>query len=81
MTPDEIQAAIERAEAKARELQRLRSAAMLAMKVFTMLPRAAETYRRQIALGLEGDQRATLKVRSILRKLFGGEIRSGSRAR
>jgi site-specific DNA recombinase len=75
MTPDEIQAAIERAEAKARELQGLGSAAMPAMKVFAMLPRAAEAYRRQIALGLEGDPRATLKARSILRELFGGEIR------
>jgi len=75
MTPDEIQAAIERAEAKARELQGLGSAAMPAMEVFTMLPRAAEAYRRQITLGLEGEPRATLKVRSILRELFGGEIR------
>lgn len=75
MTPDEIQAAIERAEGKARELQGLGSAAMPAMKVFTMLPRAAEAYRRQIALGLEGEPRATLKARSILRELFGGEIR------
>lgn len=56
MTPDEIQAAIERAEVKARELQGLGSAAMLATKVFAMLPRAAEAYRRQIALGLEGDR-------------------------
>ena len=75
MTPDEIQAAIERAEAKARELQGLGSAAIPAMKIFTMLPRAAEAYRRQIALGLEGEPRATLKARSILRELFGGEIR------
>ena len=42
MGPDEIQAAIERAEAKAKELQGLGSAATPAMKVFTMLPRAAE---------------------------------------
>lgn len=75
MTADEIQAAIDRAEAKARELQGLGSAAMPATKVFTMLPRAAEAYRRQIALGLEGEPRATLKARSILRELFGGEIR------
>jgi site-specific DNA recombinase len=67
MTPDEIQAAIERAEAKAGELQGLGSAAMPAMKVFTLLPRAAEAYRRQIALGLEGEPRATLKARSMLR--------------
>ena len=44
------------------------SAAVPAMKIFRMLPRAAETYRRQIALGFEGDPRATLKARSILRE-------------
>jgi site-specific DNA recombinase len=75
MTPDEIQAAIERAEAKAHELQSLDARTAPALKVFTMLPRAAEAYRRQIALGLEGEPRATLKARSILRDLFGGEIR------
>ena len=75
MTPDEIRAAIERAEAKARELRDLEAASTPAMRASTMLPRAAEAYRRQIALGLEGEPRATLKARSILRELFGGEIR------
>jgi hypothetical protein len=41
----------------------------------TILPRAAEAYRRQITQGLAGDQRAALKARVILRQLFGGEIR------
>lgn len=54
---------------------------MPAMKAFTMLPRAAEVYRRHITLGLEGEPRPALKARSILRKLFGGKIRFGSRAR
>ncbi|HEY0942515.1 MAG TPA: recombinase family protein [Steroidobacter sp.] len=75
MTPDEIQAAIERAEAKARELGGMQAAPTPAMKAFTMLPRAAEAYRRQIALGLEGEPRAAAKARLILRELFGGEIR------
>ena len=75
MTPDEIQAAIERAEAKARELGGPDVASAPAMKAFTMLPRAAEAYRRQITLGLEGEPRAALKPRSILREIFGGEIR------
>jgi hypothetical protein len=44
------------------------------MKAFTMLPRAAEAYRRQITLGLEGEPRAALKARMILRELFGGEV-------
>jgi hypothetical protein len=81
MTLDEIQAAIERAEAKAQELQSLDAQMAPALKVFTMLPRAAEAYRRQIALGLEGEPRATLKARSILRDLFGRGNPAGSRAR
>jgi hypothetical protein len=32
-------------------------------------------YRQQIALGLDGDPRAALKARVILRELFGGKIR------
>jgi hypothetical protein len=48
---------------------------MPAMKVFTMLPLADEAYQRQIALGLKGGPRATLEARSMLRELFGGEIR------
>jgi len=75
MTPDEIQAAIERAEAKAQELRSLESRTQPVLRAFAMLPRAAEAYRRQIALGLEGNPRATLKARSIVRDLFGGEIR------
>lgn len=65
MTPDELQAAIERAEAKARELGGLEAASTPAMKAFTMLPRAAEAYRRQITLGLEGEPCAALKSRLI----------------
>ncbi len=75
MTADEIQAAIERAEAKRSELQGLDLESMPPAKIFRMLPRAAEEYRRQIALGLDGGPRAALKARSILRELFGGRIR------
>lgn len=39
-----------------------RSAAMPATRVFTMLTRAVEAYRRQFALKLEGEPRAKLKV-------------------
>jgi site-specific DNA recombinase len=45
------------------------------LRIVSMLPKAAEAYRRQITLGLEGEPRAVLKARSILRELFGGEIR------
>ena len=37
----------------------------------SLLPKAAEEYGRQIALGLDGDARAALKARVILRKLLG----------
>jgi len=75
MTADEIQAAIDRATEKRRELQNQQQTAMPSARMFTMLPRAAEAYRRQITLGLGGDPRAALKARSILRELFGGKIR------
>lgn len=51
MTADEIQAAIERAEA----------ASTPAMKAFTMLSRAAETYRRQSRLASKASPERHLK--------------------
>ena len=76
MTADEIQAAIDLATAKRNELQhQQQQGAMPSARMFAMLPRAAEAYRRQITLGLEGDPRAALKARVILRELFGGKIR------
>ncbi len=39
--------------------------------MISMLPKAADTYRRQIALGLDNDPRAAGKARVILRKLLG----------
>ena len=71
---DEIQAAIERAEQKRRELEDSQPAAKRSAKVLSMLPKAAELYRRQIAQSLGGDERAALKARVILRELFGGRI-------
>lgn len=75
MTADEIQAAIDRAEAKRRELEEQGPAAKPSSRLFTMLPQAAEAYRRQITQGLAGDPRAALKARMLLKDLFGGEIR------
>ena len=75
MPADEIQAAIDRAAAKRNELRDQQQSTMPTAKMFTKLPRAAEAYRRQITLGLDGDPRAALKARSILRELFGGKIR------
>jgi hypothetical protein len=47
MAADEIQAAIDRAEAKRRELEEQEPAAKPSSSLFTMLPQAAEAYRRR----------------------------------
>jgi hypothetical protein len=75
MPADEIQAAIERAEAKRRELQEQQPEARQSAKVLSILPRAAEMYCRQIREGLDGDPRAALKARVFLREWFTGKIR------
>lgn len=71
MTADEIQAAIERAEQKRRELLDVHRAAEQPATVTAILPRAAELYRKQIADGLDGNPQAALKARVILRDLLG----------
>jgi hypothetical protein len=53
----------------------LKEAAKHSAKVLSMLPAAAELYRRQIAQGLDGDPRAALKARVFLRDWFTGKIR------
>ena len=75
MTADELHAAIEKAEEKRRELVEQQVGAALSGRAPSILPRAAELYRRQVALGLEGDPQATLKARVFLRDWFGGKIR------
>jgi site-specific DNA recombinase len=75
MTADEIQAAIDRAEAKRDELASTRPDAKQQAKILALLPKAAEEYRRQIAAGLNGHVREALKARALLRELFGGKVR------
>lgn len=75
MPADEIEAAIESAEGKRRELEANLPEAKVSYKLLARLPQAAELYRRQIAEGLEGDPRAMNKARCFLRELFSGEIR------
>jgi hypothetical protein len=70
LTTDELQAAIERAEAKRAELSRRSLSETLGQSAVDAL-RAADAYRRQIEQGLDGDPRAALKARVILRDLFG----------
>jgi hypothetical protein len=71
MAADEIEAAIARAEEKRRELEAQHPEAKHSVKVLSILPKAAEMYRRQVELGLEGDERAALKARIFLRELLG----------
>jgi site-specific DNA recombinase len=75
MAPDEIQAAIDRAEAKRKEIADAQPQTRATAKVLSILPKAAALYSKQIAEGLDGDPRAALKARIILRDLFGGKIR------
>jgi hypothetical protein len=75
MQPDELQAAIDRAEAKRRELENQQPVAKASAKVLSILPRAAELYRRQVAQGLDGNPREALKARVFLREWFSGKIR------
>jgi hypothetical protein len=74
MEPDELRAAIEKAEAKRRELMELEFAASDSAKVLSMLPKAAAFYCKQINEGLDGNPEAALKARVILREML-GEIR------
>ena len=75
MAPDEIEAAIARAEAKRAELEARQPSAKASARQLAMLPRAAEEFRKQLALGLEGDERAVLRARVALRRYYGGEVR------
>jgi site-specific DNA recombinase len=74
MTADEIQAAVDRAEAKRQELLGEQPEVRKTAKVLSILPGAAEMYRRQVAFGLEGDPDASLKARVFLREWFTGRI-------
>ncbi|GFE79257.1 resolvase [Steroidobacter agaridevorans] len=71
LTADELQTAIDRVEAKRRELIDARPAARESARVLTMLPKAAEFYRDQIDRGLGGDLCAAAKARTILREMLG----------
>ena len=75
MTHDDPAAVIECVEAQRRELESELPEAKAGDKILRILPRAAAEYRRQIAQGLDGDRRAALKARVILRGLFGGKTR------
>jgi site-specific DNA recombinase len=74
MAPDELQAAIERAEAKRRQLVAgYREGGEIA-RVLSAIPRAAELCEERIALGLHGDLQACEEARVILRSLIPDRI-------
>ena len=75
MPADELQAAIDRAEAKRQELLDQQPVAKQSAKVLNMMPRAAEAARREIAEALAGNSRASLKARVMLREAYDGEIK------
>jgi hypothetical protein len=76
MPAHELQAAIDRAEGKRRELHEQQRGANVPMsKALAIMPRAAELYRRQVARGLDGNPQAAQKARLFLGEWFGGKIR------
>jgi site-specific DNA recombinase len=74
LAADELEGAIARALEKRKELEAALPEARQTATVLAALPRAAALYQQQIALGLDGDPRAALKARVILRNLFNGKI-------
>jgi site-specific DNA recombinase len=74
LTAEELTAVLDRAIAKRAELMADRPELRQTAKVLTMLPKAAEAYRRQIAAGLEGNPRETAQARAVIRQLVGGKI-------
>ena len=71
LAADELQAGIERAENKRRELLDARPAERENARILALMPRAAELYREQIDQGLGGDLVAAAKARTILREMLG----------
>lgn len=71
MTTDDLQAAIDRLESKRRALVAEQPEAKASARVLSMLPKAADAYRKQITQGLDGDPRAAARARVLLRDLLG----------
>ena len=69
MVPDELLAAIDRAEGK--ELESEQSEAKASAKLLSILPKAAALYREQIARGLDGNPGAAAKSHVVLKEMFG----------
>ena len=74
LAPDEIEAALTKAQEKRRSLLNAASSVNTA-QLLEMLPSAAEDFRQQIGKGLAGDHGAALRARVVLRQYFGGQIK------
>jgi hypothetical protein len=44
------------------------------LRVFSILPRAAEMFRQQVIAGLDGNAKEALKAREVLRQMFDGHV-------
>jgi hypothetical protein len=71
MAPDEIEAAVEKARGKLAELLRTAATAGGDVRIFAKLPDAAERFRRQITLPLDGNRVESAKARELLRGTLG----------
>lgn len=71
MTSDELQAAIEKAEAKRQQLAAALPGGRQSARVLSMLPRTAALYQKQVKDGLGRDAVAVQRARAILRDLVG----------
>lgn len=74
MAPDELQAAIDRAEIKRRQLLAGFNDGEDVAQMLSAVPRTAELLEERIALGLQGDQQACEEARAILRTLIPDRI-------
>jgi site-specific DNA recombinase len=71
MTADELQAVIDRVLEQRRSIETDQPSTKEGAKLAAFLPNAADLYRKQINLGLDGDPRQALKARALLTKLIG----------
>lgn len=80
MAPDELQAVIDRAEAKRRQLVAGYQQGSEVARILSTVPRAAELCEERIALGLQGDKTACEEARIILRSLIPDRVRLSKKA-
>ena len=63
ITQDELKAVLDRAEDKRKELVRALPEARESVRIMSMLPKAADMYKRRIAEAVDGEPRAVAKAR------------------